>query len=68
MNMNEPTCEVIITAPDATWLADLSRRLVEDRLCAGSHVITAIRSIYTWQGEVEDRRIEVVHRVAPARR
>ncbi|KUL27745.1 cation tolerance protein CutA [Actinoplanes awajinensis subsp. mycoplanecinus] len=51
----EPTCEVVITAPDASWLVDFSRRLVEDRLCAGSHVVTEIRAVYTWQGETVDR-------------
>ncbi|GII05363.1 divalent-cation tolerance protein CutA [Planobispora takensis] len=48
------TCEVIITAPDPTWLADFTRRLVEDRLCACGHNIPEIRSIYRWQGKVED--------------
>jgi periplasmic divalent cation tolerance protein len=47
-------CEVIITAPDADWLAAFTRRLVEDRLCASGHNITLIRSIYRWRGEVYD--------------
>ena len=47
-------CEVIITAPDAEWLAQFTRRLVADRLAAGAHEITAIRSIYRWQGELHD--------------
>ena len=48
-------CEVIITAPDAGWLADFTRRLVEDRLAASGHNISQIRSIYRWEGEVYDR-------------
>lgn len=48
-------CEVVITAPDPDWLAAFTRRLVTDRLCAGAHQTTAIRSIYTWDGEVVDR-------------
>lgn len=48
-------CEVIITAPDAEWLAQFTRRLVEDRLASGAHQVTTIRSIYRWQGEVHDR-------------
>lgn len=48
-------CEVIITAPDAEWLAEFTRRLVADRLCAGAHQTSSIRSIYTWDGEIVER-------------
>jgi len=48
-------CEIVISAPDATWLADFTRRLIEDRLCAGAHIIEQIRSIYRWEGEINDR-------------
>jgi periplasmic divalent cation tolerance protein len=47
-------CEVIITAPDAEWLAGFTRRLVEDRLCASGHNIAPIRSIYRWRGQIYD--------------
>jgi periplasmic divalent cation tolerance protein len=47
-------CEVIITAPDADWLANFTRALVDDRLAACGHNITPIRSIYRWQGHVHD--------------
>ena len=30
-------CEVVITAPDPGRLKDLSRKLVEQRLCASAH-------------------------------
>jgi periplasmic divalent cation tolerance protein len=46
--------EVVITAPDAQWLATFTRSLVDDRLAACGHSITAIRSIYRWQGAVHD--------------
>ena len=46
--------EVVITAPDATWLADFTRRLVDDRLAACGQQVTAIRSIYRWAGETHD--------------
>ncbi|GAA4603180.1 periplasmic divalent cation tolerance protein [Actinoplanes octamycinicus] len=52
--MTETVCEVVITASDAEWLAAFTRRLVERRLVACGHTITAIRSIYRWQGAVED--------------
>ena len=47
-------CEVVITAADADWLARFTRRLVEDRLAACGHQIAGIRSIYRWDGAVQD--------------
>ncbi len=47
-------CEVVITAADPEWLAQFTRRLVEDRLAACGHQIAAIRSIYRWDGAVQD--------------
>jgi periplasmic divalent cation tolerance protein len=47
-------CAVTITAPDAEWLTAFVRRMVEDRLCAGGHITTPIRSVYRWQGQVHD--------------
>lgn len=52
--MSEDVCEVIITAPDAEWLAAFARRLVEDRLAAAGHNVTPIRSIYRWEGKIHD--------------
>jgi len=49
-------CEVVITAPDPAWLADFTRRLIADHLCAGSHQIETIRAIYPWRGEIHDAR------------
>jgi periplasmic divalent cation tolerance protein len=53
---HERICEIIITAPDPTWLAGLTRQLVDDRLVAGSHQIETVRSIYRWEGIVHDVR------------
>ena len=47
-------CEVIVTAPDADWLAAFVQHLVEERLAAACHIL-AVQSIYRWQGAVEDR-------------
>lgn len=44
--------EVTITAPDAEWLTDLCRQLVDARLASSAHVIDPITSIYRWEGEV----------------
>ncbi|MCM4077440.1 divalent-cation tolerance protein CutA [Paractinoplanes hotanensis] len=46
--------EVVITAADPSWLADFTRRLVDDRLAACGQQVAAIRSIYRWDGEVHD--------------
>lgn len=47
-------CEIVITAPDAEWLATFCRSLIEDRLAAAVHIIEKIRTLYRWQGEVHD--------------
>ena len=52
--MDEEYCEVVVTAEDADWLAGFPRTLVEERLAACGHHVTAIRSVYRWQGEVHD--------------
>lgn len=52
--MPDDVCEVIVTAPDADWLAAFTRELVEQHLAACGHTITPIRSIYRWQGRVHD--------------
>lgn len=50
----EELSEVVITAPDAEWLAAFTRRLVEDRICACGHHLVPIRAIYRWKGEIHD--------------
>jgi periplasmic divalent cation tolerance protein len=52
--MNADTCEVIVTADNADWLAEFTRQLVTERLAACGQNISAIRSIYRWQGVIED--------------
>jgi periplasmic divalent cation tolerance protein len=52
--VTDQICEVVITADNPEWLLDFTRSLVADRLAAcGQHVLS-IRSIYRWQGAVED--------------
>jgi periplasmic divalent cation tolerance protein len=46
--------EVVVTGPDADWLAGCTRTLVEERLAACGHQSAAIRSVYRWQGAVHD--------------
>jgi periplasmic divalent cation tolerance protein len=47
-------CEVIITAPERDWLADLCRQLVDARLAASAHVMHPVTSIYRWEGTVHE--------------
>lgn len=54
MTAPDEPCEIVITAPDPVWLADFSRRLVMDRLCAAAHDMSPIRSTYWWQDQVHD--------------
>lgn len=49
---DEEFCEVIVTAPDADWLAGLAESLIEQRLCASAHIVP-VRTIYRWQGAIE---------------
>jgi periplasmic divalent cation tolerance protein len=52
--VSEDCCEVVVTAADAEWLAEFTRRLVADRLAACGQVLPAIRSIYRWDQVVQD--------------
>jgi periplasmic divalent cation tolerance protein len=42
------------TAPDAETAARIARALVHERLAACVNVVAGVRSIYRWQGGVED--------------
>lgn len=46
--------DITVTATDADWLARLTRTLVEEGLVACGNIIPAVRSIYTWEGDIED--------------
>ncbi|MFE6925002.1 divalent-cation tolerance protein CutA [Nocardia sp. NPDC057663] len=50
----ESLVTVTITAETAEWLAEFTRRLVADRLAACGNIVPAVRSIYSWNGEVQD--------------
>src|SRR5512133_546946 len=45
---------VLVTAPSADVAATIARALVEERLAACGNVLPAIRSIYRWEGKVQD--------------
>ncbi len=45
---------VLVTAPTAEEAAAIARALVEERLAACGNVVPGIRSLYRWQGTVQD--------------
>jgi periplasmic divalent cation tolerance protein len=54
--MAEEICEVVITAEDEGWLLDFTRALVRDGLVACGQHVTPVRSVYRWQGAIEESR------------
>src|SRR3954447_16313116 len=46
--------DVTISAPSAEWLAQFTRSLVDERLAACGNIVPSIRSIYRWEGAIED--------------
>lgn len=45
---------VFITAPNEDEAAKIARALVEDGLAACVNLLKGVRSIYRWQGKIED--------------
>ena len=45
---------VLVTAPDSEVAAELARRLVEEGLAACVNLVPGVRSIYRWQGAVQE--------------
>lgn len=45
---------VLVTAPNEEVGAELVRRLVEERWIACGNLIPGLRSIYRWEGAIED--------------
>jgi periplasmic divalent cation tolerance protein len=46
---------VITTLPNADAAAELAKNVVGERLAACANLIPALRSIYKWQGKVQDQ-------------
>jgi periplasmic divalent cation tolerance protein len=45
---------VLCTFPDADTAASVTRTLVEEKLVACGNIIPGVRSIYSWEGKMED--------------
>jgi periplasmic divalent cation tolerance protein len=55
MNRSEPEVRVaFITAPDEEAATRIARALVEERLVACVNVISGVRSVYRWEGTVQE--------------
>jgi periplasmic divalent cation tolerance protein len=62
------TVVVLVTAPSAEKAAEIARTLVEEKLAACGSVVPAVRSIYRWQGEVQDETEALLVLKAPRKR
>ncbi len=45
---------VLVTVPEAGKAAELARALVEERVVACGNVLPGVRSIYRWEGRIQD--------------
>jgi periplasmic divalent cation tolerance protein len=45
---------VLVTAPSAGKAAAIARALVEERLAACCNIVPGLRSIYRWEGRVQE--------------
>jgi periplasmic divalent cation tolerance protein len=45
---------ILVTAPSAEVAAGIARAVVEERLAACGNVLPGVRSIYRWEGKVQD--------------
>src|SRR5262245_6171373 len=52
--MSQEVIVVLVTAPDGETAARIGRVLVEERLAACVNIVPGLRSIYAWQGKVND--------------
>lgn len=49
-----PVGVVLVTCPDAETGARIARALLEERLIACANLLPQVRSLYRWEGKVED--------------
>ena len=50
---------VFTTLPSADKAAELAKLVVEERLAACANLLPAIRSIYRWQGKLQDENEKI---------
>ncbi|HET6413387.1 MAG TPA: divalent-cation tolerance protein CutA [Anaeromyxobacter sp.] len=54
MSGGEEALVVFVTSPSAEKALELGRTLVEERLAACASLLPAIRSVYWWEGKVQE--------------
>lgn len=54
MNDMVDSIVVLVTAPDSDVAANIARVLVGEHLAACANIVPGIRSIYFWEGAVQD--------------
>src|SRR3954447_18340619 len=52
--VDEECCEIVVTDADAERLTALTRTLVEERLVACGQHVAPIRSVFRWDGAVQE--------------
>ncbi len=52
--MSTGVCVVLVTAPSQEKAAELAHALVGEKLAACVNIVPGLRSIYRWEGAVED--------------
>lgn len=64
----QETLLVLTNVPDEAVAHALARRLVEHRLAACVNVMPAVRSVYHWQGAIEEAaEVTMLVKTTPAR-
>src|SRR4051794_14788163 len=51
---------VTVTGPDLLWVTSFTRGLIEDGLVACGNIVPVARSMYAWQGAIEDENLALV--------
>ncbi len=62
------TVVVLVTTPSTEKAAEIARALVEEKLAACGNVVPAIRSIYRWEGKVQEDQEALLVLKAPRER
>jgi periplasmic divalent cation tolerance protein len=53
--VTDATCQIVLTTcPDVASAERIARTLVEEELAACVNILPPMRSIYRWQGKIED--------------
>ena len=53
-------CVVLVAAPSAEKAAELGHLLVDEKLAACVNIVPQVRSIYRWEGAVQDEQEAVM--------